>query len=367
MHLVGVFLVSLVALSSSTVIPVKENLFSLLDGIEIYNDLIPSFVDFAIKFNKTYKDDAEMLYRLSVFKYGVEEANKLNERARSLGSTATYGITMFSDITPEEFKSNYLMKDMPPISKDVLYPNNLEPESTIAHLKDVGAPSSFDWTSVSGAETGVYNQGTCGSCWAFSATENHESRYALQHNSAAESMSVQQILDCDEPSEHGCNGGWPYLAWTYIYYQGGQDDSSCYPYVGEVESTCNWNAGCNDGSLVSWTWIYPGDENNMLLWLWGNAPISICLDASQWAYYTSGIVLSSECSQVMDHCVLLSGYNVNSNPPYWNVRNSWGTSWGMNGFIYLQYGANTCGLAVYPASCHTVSGENRKMIPDMMR
>jgi len=92
----------------------------------------------------------------------------------------------------------------------------------------------------------------------------------------------------------------------------------------------------------------------MLLWLWEYGPISICLDASQWSFYTGGVVLSSECAQQTDHCVLLSGFNTNNNPPYWNVRNSWGTSWGMNGFIYLQYGANTCGMAEYPASVNTV-------------
>jgi len=343
-----------IARSSSKIIPQEDNLHSLVKGNAELEQLIPSFVDFAFKFNKSYPNEEEMVFRLSVFKDGVAEAKRLNERAKNLGSTATYGITKFSDISQEEFKNFYLMSNMPPIPEEFMYPNHLEPKSSISHLSRESAPASFDWAAVPGAETPVYNQGTCGSCWAFSATENHESRYALQHGQSAQEMSVQQILDCDQPSTYGCNGGWPYQAWTYIYYEGGQDALSCYPYVGEVGS-CNWNPGCNAGSLIEWTWVYPNDESDMLLWLVGNAPISICLDASQWSYYTGGVVLSSECAQQTDHCVLLSGYNMNNNPPYWNVRNSWGTDWGMQGFIFLQYGANTCGMAEYPATCYTVS------------
>jgi len=93
----------------------------------------------------------------------------------------------------------------------------------------------------------------------------------------------------------------------------------------------------------------------MLNWLWGNAPLSICLDASQWMSYRSGIVLSSHCERSIDHCVLLTGYNLGTKPPSWNVRNSWGTGWGEAGYIQLQYDADTCGMATYPASCHTVA------------
>jgi len=235
----------------------------------------------------------------------------------------------------------------------------MEPYSSIAHLMNSsvnGPPAQFDWASQHGTETQVYNQGGCGSCWAFSATENHESRFARQHHQVVQSMSPQQILDCDDPSRYGCGGGWPYQAWEYIQSQGGQDTWSCYPYVGQVQGSCNWNGGCNAGGIVSWSWIFPNNEGGMLGWLWGNAPISICLDASQWSSYSGGTVLSSQCAQNMDHCVLLSGWNMNSNPPYWNVRNSWGTGWGENGFIQLQYGANTCGMAEYSASCHTVNG-----------
>jgi len=348
---------------ASQLIPTEHDLRSLLQGNNEFDDLLASFEEFAIKYDKTYANEGEMLYRLKVFKERVAEAHISNEESKRLGSTATFGITKFSDLTVEEFRSQYLMTNMPPIPKEKMYPNYMEPFSSISHLYDTnnssvrGPPAAFDWKDTPGTETQVYNQGGCGSCWAFSATENHESRFARQHHQHVQSMSPQQILDCDAPSQYGCNGGWPYQAWEYIQSQGGQDTWSCYPYVGGVQGSCNWNGGCNAGGIVSWSWIFPNHEGQMLSWLWGNAPISICLDASQWSSYSGGVVLSSQCARNTDHCVLLSGWNMNSNPPYWSVRNSWGTNWGMNGFILLQYGANTCGMAKYSASCHTVNGD----------
>jgi len=266
-----------------------------------------------------------------------------------MGSTATYGITQFSDLTSEEFSKGYLMQHMPPIPEDKRYPNY----ATANFTSEVGAPARFDWRDHPNVVTGVYNQGQCGSCWAFSATENHESRFALQHHRGVENLSVQQIIDCDDPNKYACNGGWPYQAWEYIKGQGGQDRWSCYPYVAHYEGRCRWDRGCNAATVASWSWTFPHDEPKILEWLYGNSPVSICVDASQWSYYTGGVVLGNQCGRALDHCVLLTGWDKDHNPPYWNVRNSWGTGWGMSGYIALAFNQNTCGMADYPASCHT--------------
>ena len=67
-------------------------------------------------------------------------------------------------------------------------------------------------------------------------------------------------------------------------------------------------------------------------------------------------MVPSQCAGQTDHCVLVTGWQMSNNPPYWIVRNSWGTEWGVNGYIALAYNGNTCGMADYPASCHTVNG-----------
>jgi len=331
------------------VVPDLQTLTQLVGKIED-NATLTSFVDFAKEYGKVYSTEKEMIYRLNVFKLGVAKAAKMNEESQKMGG-ASYGITKFSDITLEEFRDRYTMRNMPAIPHEKL--NSLEYNmNTLNSTLLGGPPAKFDWRNHPHAVTGVYNQGNCGSCWAFSATENHESRFALQHHRDVEGLSVQQIVDCDDASRYGCNGGWPYQAWEYIEAQGGQDLLSCYPYVGHAEG-CRYKKSCDAAGVVSWSWLFRGDEPKMLEWLWGNAPISICVDASQWAYYNGGIVLGSQCERATDHCVLLTGWNMDSRPASWNVRNSWGTDWGEGGYISLQYNANTCDMAAYPASCHT--------------
>ena len=77
-------------------------------------------------------------------------------------------------------------------------------------------------------------------------------------------------------------------------------------------------------------------------------PVAISVDASKWSDYTGGVMTSDSCSsspRSMDHAVQLVGYNADADVPYWIVRNSWASSWGEDGFIYLKMGDNTCGTA----------------------
>jgi len=80
------------------------------------------------------------------------------------------------------------------------------------------------------------------------------------------------------------------------------------------------------------------------------APLSICVDAAPWQFYTSGIMTKSQCATSLDHCVQITGYDTTGATPYWVVRNSWGADWGEKGFIRLEYGTNTCGLAEHAST-----------------
>jgi C1A family cysteine protease len=77
-------------------------------------------------------------------------------------------------------------------------------------------------------------------------------------------------------------------------------------------------------------------------------PVSIACDASEWSSYTGGVFSSSDCSSSafkLDHAIQLVGYNAEASTPYWIVRNSWDTTWGEDGYIYLEMGVNACGIA----------------------
>jgi Papain family cysteine protease len=85
-------------------------------------------------------------------------------------------------------------------------------------------------------------------------------------------------------------------------------------------------------------------ETSMTDYVLSTGPLSICVDASDWATYQSGIVAT--CGTDVDHCVQVVG--VDTVKGYWKVRNTWGTTWGDEGYIYLKWGQNTCAIANDP-------------------
>jgi len=206
----------------------------------------------------------------------------------------------------------------------------------------VALPSSFDWNNKAGVVSQVYNQEQCGSCWAFSATETIESVWALAGNSLV-SLSEQQIVDCDS-TDDGCNGGWPYDAYQYIESAGGQEPLADYPYTAE-DGTCAFNGGEVVAKISSWQYVTQSeDENAMQQFVYSNSPISVCVDAEVWQTYTGGVV-GSDCGDSIDHCVQITGWSSQAGVAAWNVRNSWGSDWGNNGYIYVQMGGDNCAIA----------------------
>jgi len=196
---------------------------------------------------------------------------------------------------------------------------------------------AIDWVA-KGKTTAIKNQQQCGSCWAFSATETIESAILIAANTV-QLGAPQQIVDCDT-NDQGCNGGDPAEAMQWVISQGGQDTESCYPYTGQ-DGTCA-SSSCTPTNKIRTT-AAVGQSESAVYTALQSMPPSICCDASAWQNYNGGILQGSQCGDSVDHAIQLTGYNP-SQGGYWIVRNSWGPSWGVNGFIYLQYGQNTCDI-----------------------
>jgi len=126
----------------------------------------------------------------------------------------------------------------------------------------------------------------------------------------------------------------------WIISQGGQDTESCYPYTGQ-DGTCA-SASCTPTNKISSTSSVSQSESAIYSAL-QTMPPSICCDASAWQNYNGGVLAGSQCGDSVDHAIQLTGYN-SGQGGYWVVRNSWGPSWGESGYIYLQYGQNTCDI-----------------------
>jgi len=288
--------------------------------------------NFKTRFNKSYSPVEEAL-RFSIFRKNLELVRSMNDK-ESLGSP--YGVTKFMDLTPHEFKETYLMTTIPPLQKPKIRTAPPKPASSL--------PSSFDWRSQGDCVTPVKNQGQCGSCWDFSATETLESVCCIA-GYAVDEFSEQQILDCDT-SDYGCNGGWPYNAYQYVINAGGIESEANYPYQA-VQGSCNANSGeFETCKPISWEYVTQDeDETQMQQFLMSNSPLSVCVDAESWQFYTGGVIDGSNCGTQIDHCVQAVGWTSVQGTPAWIVRNSWGTDWGMQGYLYVQMGVDACAIA----------------------
>lgn len=133
-------------------------------------------------------------------------------------------------------------------------------------------------------------------------------------------------------SNYGCDGGFTETAYEYIMGAGGLTTDSQYPYSSyyAVSGTCNTEE--TDYAVTLTGYHVLDGESSMESHLLSTGPLSVCLDASLWSSYTSGIV--KNCGRSIDHCVQVVGVNLDEG--YYIVRNSWGTAWGQSGFIYLS-------------------------------
>jgi len=308
----------------------------------------PLFVRFEESHNRFYASETERTYRFGVFMENLALAKKLNEEHHG---RAEFGVTQFMDLTPQEFKATYLG------FKPTLRPSLAVAEKVNTTSGATCDPTNCNWATL-GAVSAVKDQGQCGSCWAFSATEAVESAWFFAGNKLPV-LAPQQIVDCDK-HDAGCNGGDTPTAYEYLISAGGQESETNYPYTAR-DGTCKFSTSLIDASMKggNYKWgINPcntasthtcdNQDEAGLVGVVQKSPQSICVDAQPWQVYRSGIMDSDQCKHGyydLDHCVHLTGYGVETGTQYWLVKNSWGQTWGEKGYIRLIYGKNMCGVA----------------------
>jgi len=308
------------------------------------NQDVQLFEQFRAIYGKSYATIEEYNYRLEIFEANLNIAKLLDD----MDPYADYGVTKFMDLTPEEFRDTYLIKNFtsPKMRGESYSVLNVDLNPDIVFS---GIPY-FDWRD-KGVVTPVYNQGSCGSCWAFSTTENIESMWAIAGHGLT-NLAMQQLVDCDTVS-HGCSGGNPPDAFQYVINQGGIDSLKSYPYIGANE-VCHFSAGSIAAKVKTWGYLSYQNDNEaaMLSWTGQHGPPSVCVDAEMWQYYTGGVITTG-CGTSLDHCVQITGWNIVNNIDTWTVRNSWGTDWGISGYVYVAYGRNVCGIGTECQACFT--------------
>merc|ERR1711862_689601 len=189
-----------------------------------------------------------------------------------------------------------------------------------------------------GGVTPVKNQGFCGACWAFSTTGALEGAKFIKTGELVE-LSEQNLLDCDH-TDLGCSGGLMDNAFKFDEKSGGLCSEEDYPYKAK-QGTCMTNCTDVPGSIVqTFLDVPPGDEAAMLAAI-ATQPISVAIQANQgiFQFYKDGVITDSSCGAraAVDHGVLAVGYgtDLQTQEPYFLVKNSWGEEWGDKGYVKL--------------------------------
>jgi len=301
-------------------------------------DLNEPWEEFKVRYGKSYSTVAAEIARRMIFEQNVKKIQQHNLEY-DLGKKSYFlGINKFADNTHEEFMQ-------------FLKPFTLKAKTGATYLppSNVGDdPASVDWRT-KGYVTPIKNQGQCGSCWAFSATGSLEGQH-FKKDGQLVSLSEQNLVDCSGNwGNNGCEGGLMDNAFQYIHDNKGIDTESSYPYEA-VDATCRFKAANVGATLTTHTDIPTGNEDALKSAVATVGPISVAIDASQDSFqlYSGGVYDEPACSSTqLDHGVLAVGYGTTTDGvDFWLVKNSWGTDWGMKGYINMSRNKNNqCGIA----------------------
>lgn len=291
------------------------------------------FKSWMVQHNKVY-NMKEYNDRLQIFTENKRKIDKHNEGNHSF----TMRLNQFSDMTFGEFKKSFLWTE----------PQNCS--ATKGNFLSSNGPhaDAIDWRKKGNYVTNVKNQQGCGSCWTFSTTGCLESVTAIATGKLVP-LSEQQLVDCAQDfNNHGCNGGLPSQAFEYIMYNKGLMTEDDYPYTA-FEGDCKYEPERAVAFVKEVVNITAYDEMGMVDAVATHNPVSFAFEVTpDFMSYHQGVYTSTECHKTTDkvnHAVLAVGYGEENGTPFWIVKNSWGTGWGIDGYFLIERGKNMCGLA----------------------
>lgn len=294
-------------------------------GFKVPVEVLVAFNNWQHKYNKFYSSPAEEIHRSIVF-----FANYLKVKSHDPSLGWTVELNHFADMDSQEFIAKYTGLNKAASKRSIV----TKEHTGLQNLQQ--APTSVDWRN-QGAVNPIKNQGSCGSCWAFSANAAFESAAFIAGYTPLYSFSEQQLVDCaTEEGNQGCNGGWMTSAFEYVQKVGGLQQEASYPYAG-VDQACNADPSKFAPPQISGiVEIKQGDCNGLKTAL-VQQPVTVAVDANLWSFYKSGIFNNQFCTTTqLNHGVTAIGYGVEGSTPFWIIRNSWGTTWGEQGYMRLN-------------------------------
>jgi len=298
--------------------------------------------------NKWYESREEHEKRLEIFTDNKAFVEKHNAEYEEGKHSHWVGLNHLADLTSDEFKvmlgfKHSLLSARPPVDANTWEYTHVE------------AAKSVDWVS-KGAVTPVKNQGQCGSCWAFSTTGSVEGANFLSTGKLV-SVSEQELVSCSHNGNMGCNGGLMDNAFQWIVTNKGIDTESDYSYTA-MTGTCDTAKEDVHAVTIDGFKDVPQNSEKDLAKAVTMQPVSVAIEADHQSFqlYKGGVYAASDCGTQLDHGVLVVGYGVDKaqkHKHFWKVKNSWGASWGEEGYIRMAKGggaaAGQCGIAMQPS------------------
>ncbi|CAH0397070.1 unnamed protein product [Chilo suppressalis] len=324
--------------------------------------LKPIFDQYIEKYNKSYKNNPEEYEtRFQHFLVSMSEIDRLNSESRGPEQyRARYGPTKLSDMSPTEYKDLHLSDEKLTKSpatydrswrkhnqRDYYHVQDVnERKENLIRKKRASLPMLVDWR-VKGAVGAVRNQGLCGACWAFSTVGTMESMAAI-NTGKLPALSVQEVIDCARLGNQGCSGGdiCLLLDWLMITNTPVEVEKD-YP-LQLTNGVCKAKKNTTGVRVTSFTCDdFVGTEQKIIEALALHGPVAVAVNALTWQNYLGGVIQYHCSGDAMDlnHAVQLVGYDLTADVPYYIAKNSWGSDFGLNGYIHLAIGSNICGLA----------------------
>jgi len=307
-----------------------------------------------VEHGRFYGSEDEESYRFSVF-----QANLRRFEARTANSKAVFGPDFSADLTKEEFRRKFTSSahvepnfmEVECFSMFSPPPHLLTPEEIADILK---GGTSVDWRE-KGAVTAVKDQGPDGTCWAFAAIGVMEGINVVQGGNPLVSVSEQELIDCCSTTKQGwwCAGCVACSLDWFAYIKEGAASEASYPYRPSIDGSCSMTSAVKTTARITNHTCAPNDkvthkQDQMLARLHTLGPAGFLVDGGCLQGYRSGVISDCPGGQT-DHATTLVGAGVEGSTPYWIVKNSWGVSFGENGFYRVE-------RDTYPAQLGNLGG-----------
>ncbi|KAG6459522.1 pro-cathepsin H [Manduca sexta] len=300
------------------------------------------FNAFKNKYDRNYEHNYEHATRRSIFQDKMRLIRSTNRK--NLGYTLA--VNQFADRTPKEMERYQGLWRRPEgKTGNIAFPYN------DSHIKDIETvlPDEYDLRLL-GYVSWIKNQEDCASCWTYGTIAAVEGAIARHNGGKILSLSNQALIDCAWPyGAAGCKGGTDTAAYKWMMDYG-------LPTEEEYGSYLNKDGFCHIKNMTvrffikGFTDVPPHNVGALKVALVNHGPLSVSVHVTEaFSLYSSGVFYDANCNETMlNHEMALVGYGTRNGDTFWILKNSWGPTWGIDGYMLISTRNNSCGVTTEP-------------------